>query len=151
MKQSNQPTAQSNLDEIFKNFKVVTQQRHKVKLNEVNKFNQEQIATKDADGNYQFDTKGSLITSIFSQINPFAQYVIQDVFEDSLSKPDDKKASDQKQKWELHESLFKKGPEHQVNKDNLIKTSSQMFTVYKYYENPNLLVKSKQYTGNDEF
>ena len=96
MKQSNQLTAQSNLDEIFKNFKVVTQQRHKVKLNEVNKFDQEQIATKDADGNYQFDTKGSLITSIFSQINPFAQYVIQDVFEDSLSKPDDKKASDQK-------------------------------------------------------
>lgn len=26
-----------------------------------------------------------------------------------------------------------------------------MFSVYKYYENPNLLVKSNYYTGKDEF
>ena len=128
MKQNNQPTAQSNLNEIFKNFKVVTQQRHKVKLNEVNQFNQQPISTQNEDGTTKFDTNGSLITSIFSQINPFAQFVIQDVFEDANQKESSKDEKDgdevNKNKWELHESLFKKGPGHQVNKDNLIKTSS---------------------------
>jgi hypothetical protein len=39
---------------------VVTQQRHKVKLDEINNFKEE---TAD---------KGELISAIFSQINPFA-------------------------------------------------------------------------------
>ena len=160
MKQNNQPTAQSNLNEIFKNFTVVTQQRHKVKLNEVNQFNQQPIAQADESGTTKIDTNGSLITSIFSQINPFAQFVIKDVFEDSKnaaaakekSEADAEDAADkQKKNWELHESLFKKGPNHKVNPDNLIKSSSQMFTVYKYCENPNLLVKSQTYTGKDDF
>lgn len=59
---------------------------------------------------------GSLITSIFSQINPFAQFVIKDVFEDSLAKNAAKDKDDAvdviQKKWELHESLFKKGPSH---------------------------------------
>ena len=156
MKQNNQATAQSNLDEIFKNFRVVTQQRHKIKLNQVNTFNQQPIVTKnEEDGSEKIDTNGSLIASVFSQINPFAQFVIQDVFEDSRSKKDPNPKEDsqppQNKVWELHESLFKKGPAHVVPKDNLIKSSSQMFSVYKYYENPNLLVKSNYYTGKEDF
>jgi len=38
-----------------------------------------------------------------------------------------------------------------VNPDNLKKTSSQMFSVYKYYENPSLQVKSGYYTKKDDF
>jgi len=38
-----------------------------------------------------------------------------------------------------------------VNPDNLKKTSSQMFSVYKYYENPSLQVKSPYYTKKDDF
>lgn len=160
MQQNNQPTAQSNLNDIFKNFTVVTQQRHKVKLNEVNRFNQQPIASLDEDGNSKIDINGSLITSIFSQINPFAQFVIQDVFEDSKNAAATKENADdesnedakiEKKKWELHESLFKKGPNHKVNPDNLVKSSSQMFSVYKYFENPALLVKSQMYTGKDEY
>lgn len=81
--------------------------------------------------------------------------MIKDVFEGSKNTADAKEKSDaaaiQKKNWELHESLFKKGPNHKVNPVNLIKSSSQMFTVYKYCENPNLLVKSQTYTGKDNF
>ena len=54
----------------------------------------------------------SLMASIFSQINPFSQYVIQDIFEEE-------KAED----WQLHESLFKREG-YEVNPDNLKKSSS---------------------------
>lgn len=81
MLQNNQPTAQSNLEEIFKNFTVVTQQRHKIKLNEVNNFTSGPIIKPDEAK--KIDTDGSLISCIFSQINPFAQFVIKDIFEDS--------------------------------------------------------------------
>ena len=40
--------------------------------------------------------------------------------------------------WQLHESLLKKGPDHEINPANLKKSSVQMFNVYKYYENPSL-------------
>lgn len=66
MAQSKQATAQSNLEEIFKSFTVVTQQRHKIKLNEVNNFEQEPIQKVDKDGNTNIDTNGSLISAIFS-------------------------------------------------------------------------------------
>lgn len=84
--------------------------------------------------------------------------MIKDVFEGSKNAAAAKEKSEAenaaanlKKNWELHESLFKKGPNHKVNPDNLIKSSSQMFTVYKYCENPNLLVKSQTYTGKDDF
>ena len=52
--------------------------------------------------------------------------------------------------WQLHESLFKRGPDHKVDPAHLKKSSAQMFSVYKYYENPALLVKSKHYTGKED-
>ena len=51
----------------------------------------------------------------------------------------------------MHEELFKKSPTHEVNPENLVKTSSQMFSVYKFYENPSLRVKSEHYRGADDF
>ena len=32
-----------------------------------------------------------------------------------------------------------------------MKSSSQMFSVYKFYENPGLFVKSKEYTDKEDF
>jgi hypothetical protein len=52
--------------------------------------------------------------------------------------------------WELNESLFKR-PGHEVNPENLRKTSSQMFSLYKFYENPCLLVKNNHQTGKEGF
>lgn len=62
-------------------------------------------------------------------MNPFAPYVIQDVM-------DEASGNSEERLWHLHESLFKKSEDHKVNPANLQKTSAQMFSVYKYYENP---------------
>ena len=158
MQQTQQPTAQSNLEEIFKNFQVVTQQRHKIKLDEVNTFEQAAIVKDDSK---TVETQRSLISSLFSQINPFAQFVIRDVFEESVrasnksQQPsggeDQAEDASQARNWQLHENLFKRNPQHQVNQENLLKSSAQMFSVYKFYENPGLLVKSKAYTDKDDF
>ena len=83
------------------------------------------------------------MTTVFSQINPFAQYVVRDIFEENEEKKDEPI-------WHLHESTFKR-PDHEVNPENLKKSSSQMFTVYKYYENPSLQVKSPYYKQSDEY
>jgi len=128
----------------------VTQQRHKVKLNEINEFKSEPINNGE-----EISAKNSLISSIFSQINPFAQFVIQDIFQETEpTKPTESEQTESSPPdaiWTLHESLFKRNPQHQVNPDNLKKTSSQMFSVYKYYENPSLQVKSPYYTKKDDF
>jgi len=107
------------------------------------------------------ETQRSLISSLFSQINPFAQFVIRDVFEESVRASnksrqpsggeDQAEDASQAKNWQLHESLFKRNPQHQVNQENLLKSSAQMFSVYKFYENPGLLVKSKAYTDKDDF
>lgn len=111
---------------------MVTQQRHKVKLDEINNFMEQQA------------NQGELISAIFSQINPFSQFVIKDLHDENKAAPSEaepkvEESADQTEKpiWKLHENLFKR-PNHEVKPETLEKTSYQMFSVYKYYENPSL-------------
>jgi len=87
----------------------VTQQRHKVKLNEINEFKSELINATES-----ISAKNGLISSIFSQINPFAQFVIQDIFQETEpSEPTESEPADSSSPdaiWTLHESLFKRSP-----------------------------------------
>jgi len=39
--------------------------------------------------------------------------------------------------WELDEAIFKK-PQGEVSKENLFKTSSEMFVIYKYTNDPHM-------------
>lgn len=77
---------------------------------------------------------------MFSQINPFSQYVIKDLQGENDPAPQPKvedSAEVEHPLWNLHENLFKR-PNHEVKPETLVKTSYQMFSVYKYYENPSL-------------
>jgi len=126
---------------------VVTQQRHKVYLDQVRKFEAKPIYDPELK---QVNPKNNVISCLFSHINPFSQYVIQDIFEDEhlgRSSEETKEPEGKKDEriWNLQEELFKKDPNHQVNLEHLIKSSSQMFSVYKYYESPSLMVKSQYY------
>ena len=47
--------------------------------------------------------------------------------------------------WELDEAIFKG---REVKQENLFKTSSEMFVIYKYTNDPRMIVKSSKYTGN---
>lgn len=54
--------------------------------------------------------------------------------------------SSQIKNWELDEAIFQK-PAGAVNKDFLNKTSSEMFVIYKYTQDPHMMVKSPKYTS----
>ena len=89
MKENKQATAQSNLDNIFSNFTVVTQQRHKVKLEEINKFDQQPVVKEgEGDASEYIDTRGSLISSLISQIkkNKKEWNLVKELYLDSRKK-----------------------------------------------------------------
>ena len=138
-------TVKTNLDNLFQNFQVVTQQRHKISLEQINEFDSDMAPKQQEEG---VTAQNNLAAAIFSEINPFAQFVIQDILQESK---DPESINAEGRHWELHEDLFKRSPDHVVNPDNLKKSSSQMFSVYKYYENPGLRVKSNYYTEKDDF
>lgn len=48
--------------------------------------------------------------------------------------------------WELDESIFQK-PRGEVRRENLFRTSAEMFAIYKYTNDPHMLVKSTKYTA----
>jgi len=127
-------SAENNLQDLFKNFQVVTRQRNKIDLKAISQFSEEDDSSKP---------EQSVVCQVFSQINPFAQYVVQDILEDGKNTTE--------REWFLHESIFKKTPEQEVKEDVLKKTSAQMFSVYKYYENPSLQVKSPFYLDKAEY
>ena len=69
-------------------------------------------------------------------LNPFSQYVLKEMMakQDTLEKV-----------WELDESIFQK-PRGEVRRENLLRTSAEMFAIYKFTNDPHMLVKSKKYT-----
>lgn len=69
-------TVKTNLDNLFQNFQVVTQQRHKISLEQINEFDSEMAPKQQEEG---VTAQNNLAAAIFSEINPFAQFVIQDI------------------------------------------------------------------------
>lgn len=55
---------------------------------------------------------------------------------------------DSKKLWELDEAIFKNS-KGEVKKENLFKTSSEMFVIYKYTNDPHMVVKSDKYTDGE--
>ena len=56
------------------------------------------------------------------------------------------KANEEAQKlWELEPSIFRK-PDGEVNRQNLVRSSSEMFVIYKFTNDPLMKVKSERYT-----
>ena len=94
------PTVESNLNQIFCNFQVFTQQRHKVSLQEVDDFVPEY-------SNDEIEmVKHGLVSQLFSQLNPFSQFVIEEIVSSQVHKDEDKD-DEETRMWHLHEDLFK--------------------------------------------
>ena len=79
-------------------------------------------------------TKTTLFEKVMGSINPFSQYVIRELKDQSNAKL-----------WELEESIFKK-PSGEVKRESLIRSSSEMFVIYKYTNDPFMQCKSDRYT-----
>ena len=75
-------------------------------------------------------TKTTLFEKVMGSINPFSQYVIRELKDQSNAKL-----------WELEESIFKK-PSGEVKRESLIRSSSEMFVIYKYTNDPFMQCKS---------
>lgn len=78
-----------------------------------------------------------------SSINPFAQFIIQEFHLENKSEKDTKH-------WQMEESIFQKPAGETVKQENLLKTSSEMFVIYKFTNDPFMKVKSAKYT-EDKF
>lgn len=73
-------------------------------------------------------------------LNPFSQFIVREMIE----------GADKNEKlWELDEAIFNK-PAGEVKKEHLIKSSSEMFAIYKFTNDPRMIVRSSKYT-NGEF
>ena len=70
------------------------------------------------------------MSQLCSQLNPFSQFVI-----DEAVNMQSKRENDEERIWDLHEDLFK-GQNQVINPEYLKKTSSQMYTIYKFYGDP---------------
>lgn len=112
---------------------MVNTQSSKVKLEEIGKF--EVPTTEEIK---QEDVKvTNLFEKVMGSINPFSQYIIREM-RDPVGQSDVKL-------WELEESIFNK-PLGEVKRESLFRSSSEMFVIYKYTNDPLMLVKSDRYT-----
>jgi hypothetical protein len=121
-------TAVQNLENLFTGFPVHHRRTLKVRLEEVEKFEEEEEA-KD-------NSIGQLLEKVLGCLNPFSQYIIRE-----MNRGDDST----EKVWELDEAIFKG---RKIKKENLFKTSAEMFVIYKYTNDPRMIVKSSKYTDN---
>ena len=71
-----------------------------------------------------------LFSRLLTSINPFAQFIIQELVEQNQGA----KIGGEKH-WELDEAIFKKPP-GTVKKENLYRTSAEMYSIYIYAKDP---------------
>lgn len=98
-------------------------------MEEINEFEAEESSDEVT------KAKTCLISQIFSQLNPFSQFVIEEIVAGETC---------EQKTWQLHESMFQTA----VNPDHLKKTSEQMFAVYKYLGDPKMKIRR---SDQDEF
>lgn len=53
------------------------------------------------------------------------------------------------QHWELDEKILQRHPDESIKKENLLKTSAEMFSIYLYTKDPTMCMKSDKYTGGE--
>lgn len=97
----------------------------------------DEIAEMDAQEEEKKDP-GYLFKQLMASINPFASFVIDEC----------KQHGEVGKEWTLEESIFQK--KGQAEEAKLQKNSSEMFTIYKYLNDPLMKVKSEKYCGNAE-
>lgn len=137
--QFQQRSVETNLEQLFSSFQVVNQQQSKMNIEQINLFNDPEYVAEEP-------KKEKLISMIFSEINPFSSFVIQEMM---AGKKDEQPKEEEL--WHLSEDMFKDNSNQAVNPDHLKKTSSQMYGIYKYLGDPSLLVKNELHTSKADF
>ena len=79
-----------------------------------------------------------LFEQLVSCLNPFSQFIIREINDKTTSQ----------KSWQLDESIFGL-PKGEVKQEFLAKTSSEMFAIYKYTNDPSMKVMSEKYTKGE--
>ena len=117
-------TALKNLTNMFEQYPVVTNESQKLKMEVISEIKDDGV---DVEG---MNCKQQLYSRLLTSINPFAQFVIREQIELK-----DNFARKSKKHWVLDEAIFAKS-EYKPKKENLLKTSSEMFSIYIYVKDP---------------
>ena len=51
--------------------------------------------------------------------------------------------------WELDQKILQRMPGEIIPKEHLLKTSSEMFSIYLYTKDPTMLIRSDKYTSGE--
>jgi hypothetical protein len=121
------------LEKIFQNFPVVTTQTSKLKFDKVINFAAPPAEEKDSVLN-----KSQLFISLMTSVNPFAKFIMQEM----IDRPSYSVSEADQKYWELDEAIFGRSPAEPVKRENLLKTSFEMFAIYKFSNDPSMRVKS---------
>ena len=131
-------TALKNLQAMFEDYPVVTNEsQQKLKMDVI-------ASIKDDDSvKGGLNCQQQLFSRLLTSINPFAQFIIQELVEQKQGT----KIGGEKY-WELDEAIFKKPP-GTVKKENLYRTSAEMYSIYIYAKDPMMQIKSDKYTDGE--
>ena len=121
---------------MFEEYPVVTNESQKLKMDVIG-----QIQDNDTIVN-GLTCQQQLFSRLLTSINPFAQFIVQEQIEQQGNP-----AMRSKKNWVLDEAIFK-SPEA-IKKENLYKTSAEMFSIYIYLKDPMMQVKSDKYTDGE--
>ena len=85
--------------------------------------------------------KQCLFSQLLTSINPFAQFILREL----VSEEENASAAPAKH-WELDEKILQRHQGEVIKREHLLKTSSEMFSIYMFTKDPTMMIKSEQYT-----
>ena len=129
-------SALANLQEMFEQYPVVTNESLKLKMDHFG-----DIKTEGDELTDSMNPRQQLFSQLLTGINPFAQFIVREMAE----------AGDcsSAKNWELDEQILQRYSGEVIKRANLQKTSSEMFSIYMYTKDPSMLIKSDKYTKGE--
>ena len=94
---------------------------------------------EDEVGDDGLTIKQRIFSRLLTSINPFSQFIVREMVSGDSTL----------QHWELDEKILQRHPDEQIKKEILLKTSTEMFSIYLYTKDPTMRMKSEKYTSGE--
>lgn len=128
-------SALQNLEAMFEEFPVITTESLKLKMDVFNRLEEPERADERG-----LSSQQALFSRVLTSINPFAQFLVQEMVEASEGRA--------AKHWVLDEKILQRPGGTPVLQEHLLKTSAEMFSIYTYTKDPLMQIKSAKYTGD---
>jgi hypothetical protein len=119
---------------MFEEYPVVTNESLKLRMSTIGEIDTNMKNLVDG-----LDAKQRLFSQLLTSINPFAQFILIEMNgEEDNATP--------AKNWELDEKILQRHVGEVIKREHLLKTSSEMFSIYMFTKDPTMMIKSEQYT-----